>query len=144
RGKQGVELRDFVARTYPVGSADLATAFVCRAVDYCAPGGTTALVSPQNWLTLSTYQGLRMELLNNLTWNVVVRLGAKAFQTQMWDFNVALLIASCKAPRNDARFSGIDAGDSRSASETGGALVSRALSRQSQNALATAMESRVV
>ena len=50
RGKQAPELRDYLEETHPSAKADLATAFLERCLDYCRSGGTTALVTPQNWL----------------------------------------------------------------------------------------------
>ena len=34
--------------------------------DFCAHGGSTALVTPQNWLFLGTYKKLRQELLEEV------------------------------------------------------------------------------
>ncbi len=108
RGKQDDILKDHLDMHFAMGKADLATAFVLRCLDFCAGGGTAALVTPQNWLFLTTYTKLRQNLLRESQWNLVARLGAKGFQTPMWDFNIQLGILSGVAPAPENGMSGID------------------------------------
>ena len=75
RGKQNDTLKKHLEQHYPHSKADLATAFVERCLEFCAKDGTTALVTPQNWLFLTTYTKLRELLLKQRTWNLVTRLG---------------------------------------------------------------------
>jgi hypothetical protein len=75
RGKQDEVLQDYCERVYPESKADLATCFVERCLEFCALGGNTSLVTPQNWLFLGTYKALRESLLKETTWNCVSRLG---------------------------------------------------------------------
>ena len=63
RGKQDGKLKKYLEKNYAEGKADLATAFVQRCLELCDIGGTTALVTPQNWLFLTTYTKLREKLL---------------------------------------------------------------------------------
>jgi len=91
RGKQSDEMRDFVEKYHPAAKSDLATAFLERCLESCFLGGSTALVTPQNWLFLGSYKRLREHQLQEQTWNLVARLGPKGFQTPMWDFNVLLV-----------------------------------------------------
>ena len=81
RGKQAEELRNYMEKVHPAAKADLATAFVERCLEYCSSGGTTALVTPHNWLFLGSYKALRERLLRQVTWNAVARLGPGAFET---------------------------------------------------------------
>ncbi len=74
-------LKAHLENHYSQGKADLATAFVLRSLELCASHGTTALVTPQNWLFLTTYKKLREGLLRNSEWNFVVRLGEHAFES---------------------------------------------------------------
>src|SRR5699024_2786047 len=67
----------------------------------CSEGGVTSIVLPQNWLFLTSYRKFREKLLKRDTWNLVARLGAKGFQTPMWDFNVQLITLT-KGPRFQA------------------------------------------
>ena len=91
RGKQGNILKNFIETYFPASKQDLATAFVERCLDFCIPGGTTTLVTPQNWLFLGSYKKLREKLLQTIKWDLIARLGPKGFRTPMWDFNVMLL-----------------------------------------------------
>lgn len=109
RGKQDDTLKQHIETQYPLGKADLATAFVLRCLEFCAKGGSTALVTPQNWLFLTTYKNLRETLLLNRTWDMVARLGPGAFETISGHVvNVALPLLSAATPRDDQRMSGID------------------------------------
>ena len=110
RGKQDEALQDYCERMYPEAKTDLATCFVERCLDFCATDGSAAIVTPQNWLFLSSYKSLRVELLKSRVFNVVTRLGAKGFQTPMWDFNVALVTLSRSRAEKSHRFIGVDVG----------------------------------
>lgn len=94
RGKQNDTLKDYCEANYPEGKNDLATVFLDRCLEYCVQGGTTSVVLPQNWLFQSSYRKFREKLLHNDSWHLIARLGANAFQTPMWDFNVQLLTLS--------------------------------------------------
>lgn len=94
RGKQHDTLRDYCDTYYPEGKNDLATVFLDRCLEFCTRGGTASVVLPQNWLFLTSYRKFREKLLNNETWHLIARLGAQAFQTPMWDFNVQLITLS--------------------------------------------------
>ncbi|MGA6096984.1 Eco57I restriction-modification methylase domain-containing protein [Stutzerimonas marianensis] len=94
RGKQHDTLKDYCETWYPEGKNDLATVFLDRCLEFCLPGGTASIVLPQNWLFLTSYRKFREKLLQNDSWHLIARLGAQAFQTPMWDFNVQLLTLS--------------------------------------------------
>lgn len=94
RGKQCFELQTFCDEYYPEAKADLATVFLDRCLDFNEQGGSSTIVLPQNWLFLTSYKKFREKLLNEQTWNFIARLGAKGFQTPMWDFNVQLITLS--------------------------------------------------
>jgi len=108
RGKQDDILKQYLETRYKLGKADLATAFVQRCLEFCVKGGSTALVTPQNWLFLTTYTKLRQMLLENRSWNIVARLGPKGFQTPMWDFNIQLGIITATPRLDDHNMTGID------------------------------------
>ena len=91
RSKQDDTLKGFIDKHYPAGKSDLATAFLDRCLEFCDNGGSSSVVIPQNWLFLTSYRKFREKLLTEETWNIVSRLGAKGFQTPMWDFNVQLI-----------------------------------------------------
>jgi hypothetical protein len=71
--KQTQTLRDFLQVHFPLSRVDLATASVERCRSFTRSGGSYALVTPQNWLFLGSYRGLRENLLVEQTWNIVAR-----------------------------------------------------------------------
>ncbi len=128
RGKQSDTLRTFCEKYYNEGKNDLATVFLDRCLELCAQGGTSSIVLPQNWLFLTSYKKFREKLLKNDTWHLIARLGAQAFQTPMWDFNVQLLTlsrGSAIRPKNgifektdsNNQICGIDVSEPRTAAE---------------------------
>lgn len=109
RPKQDGILMDFCQRVHPEAKVDLSTCFVERCLAFCSTSGSTALVTPQNWLFLGSFKRLRKKMLESASWNVVARLGPKAFQTPMWDFNVCLLELTWQVPEKGHRITGFDA-----------------------------------
>jgi N-6 DNA Methylase len=102
RGKQDDVLMKHLEQRYPHSKADLATTFIERCLEFCASSGTTALVTPQNWLFLTSYKTLRESLLKKTSWNLVSRLGTGAFDTIGGQVvNVALLALSASRPFDD-------------------------------------------
>jgi hypothetical protein len=87
-------LKNFTEKYYSEAKNDLATVFLERCLELCVYGGTSSIVLPQNWLFLTSYKKFRRKLLKEDTWNMIARLGAKGFQTPMWDFNVQLISIS--------------------------------------------------
>ena len=71
RGKQDEVLMDYCERVHPEAKADLATCFIERCLDFCFVGGTTSLVTPQNWLFIGTYEKLRQKLLRSFQFHTV-------------------------------------------------------------------------
>ncbi len=117
RGKQSERLRKFGERHYPKAKNDLANVFLERCLELSLPEGTgvTQIVMPQNWLFLTSYKKQREHLLKEVRWDLLARLGAKAFQTPMWDFNVQLLTLTRSRPNVDDQLHGIDASAPRTA-----------------------------
>ena len=110
RGKQDTVLRTFIEKWHSAAKADLATAFVERCLAFCSPGGSVALVTPQNWLFLGSYEQLREHLLKDKTWNVVAKLGEKGFESpQAAGAFTALLILVNSTPTDAHTFIGTDA-----------------------------------
>ena len=109
RGKQDVVLMDYCERVHPEAKADLATSFVERSMDYCSSGGTFSLVTPQNWLFLTTYRSLRESLFSVAQLDVVALLGPGAFETIGGEaVNVALIAATRKHAGDEQALVGTD------------------------------------
>jgi hypothetical protein len=81
RGKQDDLLKDYCERTHPEAKADLSTCFVERCLEFCLPGGSISLVTPQNWWFLASYANFRKLLLKNETVLLLVTLGEEAWQS---------------------------------------------------------------
>jgi hypothetical protein len=135
RGKQDDILQSFCERNHPDSAADLATCFVERSLDFCGESGTSALVTPQNWLFLKTYKQLRKSLLEDVEWNVVARLGSGAFATIGGEVvNVVLLVHSKVKPSSNFELTAIDASEPRNPEEKSSALLLGPTLRPSQAA----------
>lgn len=121
--KQDGLLKDYCERFHPEARADLATCFVERCLVFATKSGSTALVTPHNWLFLAAYKNLRQRLLSATQWNVVARLGPRAFETITGEVvNVALLaLTQCPVAKGDV-FAGIDASGQRDVSAKANAL----------------------
>ena len=110
RGKQGNVLRDFIELSHGEAKADLATAFLERCQSFCRPSGSLAIVTPQNWMFLTSYTKLRQSLLRKQELHIVARLGSSAFETIAGEVvNVALIIASDSIPEPNSITAGINA-----------------------------------
>jgi N-6 DNA Methylase len=108
-GKQDEKLKQHLEEHFSNSKADLSTAFVERCLEFCAVDSTSALVTPQNWLFLTTYKKLRESLLKKGSWNVVARLGPNAFQDMnWWAATTALLIVTKAKPSVESIIFGID------------------------------------
>ena len=98
-GKQDGSLKEYLEARYSAGAADLATAFVLHAIESLSPKGTTALVTPQNWLFVTSYTDLRKHLLARTEWNLVARLGEHAFDSPAAaGAFAAMVVITCRLP----------------------------------------------
>ncbi|MGI2821854.1 Eco57I restriction-modification methylase domain-containing protein [Vibrio fluvialis] len=107
-GKQTPSLRDYCNEYYEEAKNDLATVFLERCMEKCSLNGVSSIVIPQNWLFLSNYKKFREKLLSTETIRLIARLGAKSFQTQMWDFNVQLICIERAKPASEHTIFGVD------------------------------------
>ena len=67
--KQSAELRAFCQETYAQAKARHCIGLRGQVIWFLVPGGTAALVTPQNWLYLTTYGKLRRRLLKTKQWH---------------------------------------------------------------------------
>lgn len=81
RGRQleNSTLFNHCSKYYPEAKGELATVFLIKMLKLNLIGGTTSIVMPQNWLFLTSYKKLRVDLLNNFKWIFLTRLGSGAF-----------------------------------------------------------------
>ncbi|OIQ10571.1 Eco57I restriction-modification methylase domain-containing protein [Neomoorella thermoacetica] len=81
RGKQGAGLKNYLDTHHARSKQDLATAFIERNLMLCLEGGSTALVTPQQWLFQTGYSKIRKKLLRDLRWELLAILGEHAFRS---------------------------------------------------------------
>jgi hypothetical protein len=143
RAKQPDAVQQYCDDRYPLSKADIATCFCERSLEFATHGSTAALVVPQNWLFLKTYKSLRETLLRTKSWNLLLRLGPKAFQTPMWDFNVSLVILSSTRPSECHHLFGFDISEEPSAAAKAAAALTGAMHPSSQTAQLANHESRI-
>ena len=110
RGKQDEILAEHCLNTFPHAKGNLATVFLLKMLKSVENYGIVANVTLQDWLFQTTNKKLRQELLRNEKWSIVARLGAKGFQTPMYDFNVMLITIQHSKPDEDSEFTGLDVG----------------------------------
>lgn len=110
RREQDDFLKEHFETFHDSAKADLATVFLDRCRRFCRPQGALGLVTPQNWLFLTSYTDLRHELLQSATWRLSVRLGPGAFDTIGGEVVKALLsVIVCDTPAKDSIIFGMDA-----------------------------------
>ena len=97
------KLSDFIETNYPRGKTDLATAFLERCLTFLQSSGSVSVVTPQNWLFLSSYKKLRPHLLKVTQWNILARLGPGAFDTIDGEVVKAILLTLSKTPQSGQR-----------------------------------------
>ncbi|WP_153135350.1 Eco57I restriction-modification methylase domain-containing protein [Paraburkholderia agricolaris] len=110
RGKQDDNLKHYCETYYAEAKNDLANVFLERCLELSQEQGhgVVQIVMPQNWLFLTSYKKQREQKLRATTWRLAVLLGAKGFQTPMWDFNVQLLTLSSDSPPGGHNLYGLD------------------------------------
>lgn len=133
RGKQEGLLKDHCEQAHPNAKADLAICFVERSLDFCSAGGTAALVTPQNWLFLSSYKELRKGMLRESCWDFVAKLGANAFRDMNWWAAITMLLVLRKSkPSKKQIIRGCDVGMTKDQDEKARMLVKGPLKSVSQ------------
>ena len=104
RGNQTDLLKRFADVSAPDARTDLATLFLARCRRLCPAGGTMATVSPQNWLTLGSYQNFRERMLHDRNWHIAARLGAGAFETISGEAVKPVLTVTSSSPPEESYF----------------------------------------
>ena len=109
KGRQNNTLSDFLDWHHSSASSDLSTGMMARARNMLSEGGTRALVTPQSWMFLPSYQLFRMSEIENSTFDIVCSLGTGAFATISGEVvNTALVSISNKKPSDVSAFAGMD------------------------------------
>ena len=69
------ELSDFVKKNYRDSKSDLFACFIERCLDFTMDKGFTAMITMQSWMFLSSYEKLRVKILENYTLKTLAHLG---------------------------------------------------------------------
>ena len=124
RGKQCDTLKDFSENYFSEAKTDLATVFLGRCINFSSIGSSLSIVLPQNWLFLTSYKKFREKLLTEESWNFVVRLGPRAFETISGEVVKAILITlTHNSDGKKEAITGIDASHFNCASEKAKGLI---------------------
>ena len=92
RGKQGSVLRNFTKSYAPDLDQDLATVFLKRCYELTSVGGSYAIVSPNNWIFLKSYEAFRKRILDYQQINLIAKVGSGATAQASWDTLRALTV----------------------------------------------------
>jgi type I restriction-modification system DNA methylase subunit len=81
-GSKGMnkELSAFVKKNYPDSKADLFACFMERCLEFTVDDGLMAMINQHSWMFLSSYEKLRIKLLENHKIDTLVHLGPRAFE----------------------------------------------------------------
>jgi len=144
RRKQGPVLQTFCVNHYRDSKNDLATVFVERCQSLCTDGGTSAIVTPQNWLFLGSYAKLRERALTTYQWNILARLGSGAFDTITGEVvQVVLLVLSKTCPAQSQVIYGFDVSSASTATEKDNGLASQSMQKSKQKAQLANPDARI-
>lgn len=99
RSKQSGEIAAYLERHYPEEKSDLANALMMRLMKMCIDGGDIAVVVPQNWLFIRSFEKSRKNILKNVFWRAFIKLGPAAFRDMnWWAANTAMVILAQSKP----------------------------------------------
>lgn len=106
----GQILKTYCAENFSEAEGDIANVFLERSLSLCLPGGVVQFVMPQNWLFLTSYRSQRERLLRISSWNLLIKLGEKGFESgdAAGAFTILVTITKSK-PTEDQLFGGLDA-----------------------------------
>ncbi len=144
RGKQDAVLRGFCESRFADAKADLSTVFLMRTLGLCGQMGSVVVVTPHNWLFLTSYSALRGTLLRSRRWILVAYLGPSAFRDMnFWAANTCLVALSASPPRADSKVAKINLGEHRIADEKAERVRNSNVVQSLQTADLTSPDSRV-
>ena len=72
-------LKNYIQSHYPNSKADTMATFMERCLDYAPANGKVAMINMQSWMFLSSYENLRIDLLEKYHIDSLLHLGAHAF-----------------------------------------------------------------
>lgn len=73
------ELKSYILAHYPNSKSDTMATFMERGLGLCAPKGKMGMINMQSWMFLSSFEKLRIHLLENYNIDSLLHLGPHAF-----------------------------------------------------------------
>ncbi len=80
-GKMNERLKIWIKDNYPNSRKDLFATFIERGIDLVIPRGVIAMITMQSWMFLSSYELLRMKILEQQTIVSMAHFGSRAFDS---------------------------------------------------------------
>jgi type I restriction-modification system DNA methylase subunit len=101
--KMAMQLKEYIKEHFPNAKSDLANVFLECCVGFTSDSGVIQTVMTQNWLFLSSYKRQREQLLREMLWNLLVKLGggAEAFNNGPGNITNICMVTMTKSPPND-------------------------------------------
>lgn len=104
QGLSKTESLGYVTKAYPLGKADLCTAFMDRALQFVRPGGASALVTMRAWMFLGQFADLRQQLIHDCDVRTLGDLDRGAFESMPTSqlISVAMAVVRAAPPSSNA------------------------------------------
>ena len=143
RRKQHPQLLRFLKDNHADAVNDLGIAFADRAQRFLCDHGCTALVLPQSFIELRSYQVLRRRLLSDETWRFVARIGPGAFQMISGEVvNICLILLERSSPAAGHIIWSINVNDENGTAAKAAGLRSKRLDEVKQTDIKAGPEAR--
>jgi hypothetical protein len=78
-GNMNNELKEYINRNYPKSKADLFAIFMETGMLLCTDNGRMGMINMHSWMFLSSFEGLRKEIIENYFIENMLHLGARTF-----------------------------------------------------------------
>jgi len=101
-GNMNVELSNYVKSNYSDGKSDMMTVFMIVAEDRTINKGKYSMINLPSWLFLSTFENIRLQIVNNYHIDSLIHMGRGIFGID-WG-SVAFTISKCKSTAKGCYF----------------------------------------
>ena len=95
-GNMNAMLSNYVKKNYPEGKADLATVFVERMPQLLQKNGRYSFIIPPSWMFLSTFEGLRKQIIEHQTIDSLLHLSRGVFGADFGASSAVIVNAESK------------------------------------------------
>lgn len=95
-GNMNAVLSNYVKKNYPEGKADLATVFVERMPQLLQKNGRYSFIIPPSWMFLSTFEGLRKQIIKHQTIGSLLHLSRGVFGADFGASSAVIVNAESK------------------------------------------------